>query len=193
MEDRSLLLRQTAVKNRGERFLSARRGPRPGFDGLGPPLERFVLRYVRDHHAVEDLVQETFLRAHRNLGRYRGRASLKTWIFSIARNLCLDHLRAAGRSRLRLVDPGQTSEISEPVPPDPGRWIDLDDCRNRVSRALARLSPKSRELLILRMYDGLGYREIARRTGMAPAGVGTRIARALEGLTRGLELREGIG
>jgi len=193
MEDRSPRLREVAVKNRGERFLSAQRAPRTGFDGLGPPLERFVLHYVRDRHAAEDLVQETFLRAHRNLGRYRGRASLKTWIFSIARNLCLDHLRAAGRSRLRLVDPGLTSEISEPARPDPGRRVDLDDCRDRVSRALARLSPQSRELLILRMYHGLGYREIARRCGMAPAGIGTRIARALEGLTRGLQLREGIG
>lgn len=185
------------MKNRGERFQTAWRENRPGFDGLGPPLERYVLRFVRDRHAAEDLVQETFLRAFRSLGRYRGRASLKTWIFSIARNLCLDHLRAAGRSRLRLVESAEPFEDGRAVPgslrPDPGRRIDLDDCRVRFSRALARLSPKARELLILRMYLGLGYREIARRCRMAPAGVGTRIARALEGLTRGLELREGIG
>lgn len=178
------LLRGCRVKNRGERFPS---------DGLGPALERFVLRYVRDRHAAEDLVQETFLRATRNFGRYRGRASLKTWIFSIARNLCIDHLRAAGRSRLRLVDFGDPHSTSPSFRPDFGRDVDLDDCRTHFSRALSRLSPKSREILILRMYHGLGYREIARRCGMAPAGIGTQIARALAGLTKGLELREGIG
>ena len=185
------------MTKRGERFQSARRSSHGSFDALGPTLERYILRFVRDRHAAEDLVQETLLRALRNLGRYRGRASLKTWIFSIARNLCIDHLRAAGRSRLRLVESPESfeteREASESIRPDPGRRIDLDECRVLVSRALARLSPKARELLILRMYMGLGYREIARRCGMAPGGIGTRIARALQGLTRGLELREGIG
>ncbi len=164
-------------------------------DQLQEPLRRFVLGFIRDRHAAEDLVQETFLRVMRNLHRYRGQASLKTWIFAIARNLCLDYLKAAGRSRLRLLDALDSTErdltlmrraVPDSLCPDPGRRVDLDENRARVGRALTRLGAEARTLLILRVHLGLSYREIARCCRVAPAGVGTRIARALRGLSRSL-------
>jgi RNA polymerase sigma-70 factor (ECF subfamily) len=144
-------------------------------DRLQLPLSKFVARFVHDPHAVEDLVQETHLRVFRNLHRYRGRASVKTWVFSIARNLCLDHLRAAGRSRLRLVDA-----------PEPAAAPRDDERRARVEHALARLDPQTRTLLVLWAWRGLSYRQIARRCGVSPTGMSRRLARAREGFSKNL-------
>lgn len=152
-------------------------------EGLREPLGKFVYGYLRDRHATEDLTQETLLKVLRNLRRYRGQASLKTWVFSIARNLCLDHLRASGRTRLRLLG-SLEAEPPEPSTSDPSGGLDLDERRARVVRALTKLPPDARSLLILRVYDGLSYREIARRRGWAPTGVGTRLCRARQSLTK---------
>lgn len=153
-------------------------------EGLREPLGKFVYGYLRDRHATEDVVQETFFKALRNLGRYRARSSLKTWVFSIARNLCLDHLRASGRTRLRLLGALENDPVPEPSTPDPARGLELDERRARVVRALTELNADARSLLILRVYDGLSYREIARRRGWAPTGVGTRLCRARQSLTK---------
>jgi len=164
-------------------------------DRMGKPLSTFIRGYVRDRHAAEDLVQETFLRVHRNLHRYRGQASLRTWVFSIARNLCLDHLRASGRSRLRLVEALDTTThertpvgrtLPESLCPDPCRLVERDESRAQVVEGLGRLAPEARNLLILRVYMGLSYREIARHSNLRTAGMGTQIARALDRLSKGL-------
>ncbi len=158
-------------------------------DQLAPALRKLIFGFTRDWHATEDLLQETFLRVVRNLHRYRGQSSLKTWVFSIARNLCLDYLRAPARSRMRLLDSlGATDHEPSPlrrsVPdslcPDPGRGVEVDERRLEVGRALSALSPEARNYLVLRVYSGLSYREIARRCRIPPAGVGTRISRALK-------------
>jgi RNA polymerase sigma-70 factor (ECF subfamily) len=160
-------------------------------DRVQVPLTRFVLGSVRDPHAAEDLVQETFLRVHRNLHRYRGRAALRTWIFSIARNLCVDYHRAAGRSRLRLLDaldPGEPGRgIPESPGADPSGSAERDEQRDRVGRALKAIPPRAKEVLILRICFGLSHREIARRCRLPASGIGTRIFRARRGLLEELK------
>lgn len=162
---------------------------------LRTPLMKYVSGIVHDPASTEDIVQETFLRVLRHLHRFRRQASIKTWIFSIARNLCLDALRAARRSRIRLLESfsaaaADSSPRQERAPDslctDPVLRLDLDERRARVGRALAGLSPEARNLLVLRVYLGLSYREIARRCRVPPDGVGTRISRALQGLSRRL-------
>lgn len=162
---------------------------------LQAPLAKYVSGILRERASTEDIVQETFLRVLRHMPRFRGQASVKTWIFAIARNLCVDALRAAGRSRIRLLEsldaadadssPGRR-RTPDSLCPDPVLRLDLDERRARVGRALAGLSPEARNLLILRVYLGLSYREIARRCRVPPQGVGVRISRALEGLSRRL-------
>jgi RNA polymerase sigma-70 factor (ECF subfamily) len=151
---------------------------------LREPLEKFIFGFVRDRHVTEDLAQETLLKVVRNLHRYRAQSALKTWVFSIARNLCLDHLRGAGRARLRLIGSLDPSELDPPAVPDSS--AEVEESRARVAEALSGLSPDARELLILRNYHGLSYREIARRRGVAPAGIGTRLLRARRGLLKKL-------
>jgi RNA polymerase sigma-70 factor (ECF subfamily) len=162
----------------------------PAFlEQLRAPLTKYVAGIVRDRASTEDLVQETFLRVLRHLPRFRGRSSLKTWTYSIARNLCLDSIRAAGRSRTRLLgalDPEAWEGAADSRSPDPLGRIERDERRDRVDRALSALSPKARNILILRIYQGMSYREIARHCRVPTAGVGIRISRALEGLSKRL-------
>ncbi len=164
-------------------------------DRLEKPLAKFISGYVRDAHATEDLVQETFLRVVRNLHRYRGQASVKTWVFTIARNLCLDYLRAAGRTRLRLLESLEATEqdlalerraVPDSLCPEPSALLERDERRDRVGRALNGLPAEARNLLVLRLYLDLSYREIAAHCRVKPAGVGTRIARARRRLAAGL-------
>ncbi|MEE9414455.1 MAG: sigma-70 family RNA polymerase sigma factor [Acidimicrobiales bacterium] len=113
------------------------------------PVWRFLTRYVGDAHLAEDLTQETFLKLHRRLGSYRFRSKFSTWVFSIARNSAIDaHRSATRRNRLPDVAP-RAAPIGQP-----GLGAELDE-------ALASLSPKLREALLLVEVLGLRYREVA--------------------------------
>ena len=163
------------------------------FEQLAPGLRKRIFGYTRDWHATEDLLQETFLRAVRHIDRFDGRSALTTWIYSIARNLCLDYLRAPARTRLRLLESLETTE-REPEPEslpeslclNPDRRLDSDERRLRVHRALSALTPEARAYLVLRVWWGLSYREIARLCRIPPNGVGTRISRALRSFSEKL-------
>ena len=159
------------------------------FDRLAPRLRKLIFGYTRDWHAAEDLLQETFLRAVRHLDRFDGRAALTTWIYSIARNLCLDYMRSSARTRLRVLGSIEATE-RKPGPEslclDPDRRLESDDCRLRVHRALSALTPEARDYLVLRVWWGLSYREIARLRRIPPSGVGMRISRALRSFSEKL-------
>src|SRR5258705_13486119 len=80
------------------------------------PLVNFVRRYLDDPSTAEDVFQETFVRVVRTLGDFKPQASLTTWIFTIARNLCLDRLKSRRRHR----------EVSLDAAPRDGRGHDID-------------------------------------------------------------------
>jgi RNA polymerase sigma-70 factor (ECF subfamily) len=165
---------------------------------LEKPLINFILRYVGERHAAEDLFQETFVRIVRTLGEFRPDASLSTWIYTIARNLCLDHLKARRRHRETALDAAVSGEggrvfyFKEMVQsglPGPGMRAQMSEEERRVVEALAALSPAKREALVLRMYAGLPYSEIARIVKSPVGTVKFRIHEALQDLSR--ELGEG--
>ncbi|HLY11063.1 MAG TPA: sigma-70 family RNA polymerase sigma factor [Planctomycetota bacterium] len=155
------------------------------------PLINFILRFVGEPHVAEDLFQETFVRVVKTLGEFRPDASLSTWIHTIARNLSLDWLKAKRRHRETALD-AATSE-------DKGRVIYFKDMlrasaltpearaeateeERRVSAALGELSPIKREALVLRMYAGLQYSEIARIQNAPVGTVKFRIHEAIRDL-----------
>jgi len=162
---------------------------------LERPLINFILRYVGDPHLAEDIFQEAFVRVVRTLGTFRPEASLTTWIFTIARNLCLDHLKAKRRHREVSMDAqgaderGQVIDFREilrsALPAPDGRAASGEDQR-RLQEALAQLGHAKREALSLRVFAGLSYEEIA---SIAEAPVGTvkfRVHEAIQELTRRL-------
>jgi RNA polymerase sigma-70 factor (ECF subfamily) len=119
---------------------------------------------------AEDLVQETFLRAYQGLPNFDGRASLGTWLYRIATNLCIDHQRRRARRVPTVSYSGQEDEDGEPAEwdfPDHQTPNPLQAVLNReleavVEDAIGKLSPKLRTVLLLYDVEELSYEEIAR-------------------------------
>jgi RNA polymerase sigma-70 factor (ECF subfamily) len=123
---------------------------------------------IVDRDAADDLTQETFLRALKALPTFEGRAGVRTWLLSIARRTCADHLRATVRRR-RLGD-RLLSAPAEPGPDDTGLVDALD--------LLHRLDPVRRVAFVLTQVAGLSYVEAAAVEGVPVGTIRSRVARA---------------
>lgn len=133
---------------------------------------RFLYRKVWDADRAEDLAQEVFMRALAHQPE-----KPRSWVFAVAANIARDEARSAIRRRKHLVL--LTHEpIASPAPLDNVEDdLEHEEQENEVKRALATLSPRDREVLLL--WDaGLAYPEIAEQTGLALGAVGTTLARA---------------
>ena len=160
---------------------------------LEKPLVNFILRFVGERHVAEDLFQETFVRVVKTLGSFRPEASLSTWIFTIARNLSLDWLKAKRRHREMALDAVTSEEkgrviyfkdVMHSSSASPGDRAESTEEERRVTAALARLSPIKREALVLRIYAGLQYSEIARIQNAPVGTVKFRIHEAVRDLSK---------
>ncbi len=158
---------------------------------LEKPLINFILRFVGEPHVAEDLFQETFVRVVKTLGDFRPEASLSTWIHTIARNLSLDWLKAKRRHRETALDAVTSEEKGRVIyfkdmlragSESPDRRAELTEDERRVTAALGVLSPIKREALVLRMYAGLQYSEIARIQNAPVGTVKFRIHEAIRDL-----------
>jgi RNA polymerase sigma-70 factor (ECF subfamily) len=114
---------------------------------------------------AEDLLQEIFIAAHRKLGSFRGESALGTWLYRLATNLCLDHLRSRA---------AKTSQLTGTLDDEPGladagsrgladRTVDRMD----LERALALLPEGCRTAFVLHDIEGLEHREVAEALGVA--------------------------
>jgi RNA polymerase sigma-70 factor (ECF subfamily) len=130
--------------------------------------------WLNSRQDAEDLTQHTFERAWRAWGRYDpARASVSTWLLSIARNLLVDHRRATAASRQRPAEDGELEAIAS----IPDRFsVGLDP---ELERALAKLGPRERELIAMRFGADLTGPEIAELTGLTLANVQQILSRAL--------------
>jgi RNA polymerase sigma-70 factor (ECF subfamily) len=130
------------------------------------PVWRFLRRFVGDPILAEDLTQETFLRVFRRLDTYRFGSRFSTWTIQIARNAAIDAMRSRER-RDRLV------EVLTPPPPTgaPGLGAELD-------AALATLSPKLRDAVLLVDAGGFPYAEAAAVLGVPVGTVKSRVSQA---------------
>ncbi|MET0672293.1 MAG: sigma-70 family RNA polymerase sigma factor [Microbacterium pygmaeum] len=147
---------------------------RRSFDEHGSALLGFAVNALHDRPLAEDCVQETFLRAWRARERFDpALASERTWLFSIARNVIADALRA--RSRMpRIGDDAQLEHLPAPHA-DP-----LD--RLRIVEGLAQLSQAHREVVVAVHLEGQTYQEFSVATGVPIATLRTRAFHALRAL-----------
>lgn len=123
-------------------------------------LSRFV-GSSRERFEVEELVQDTFVRAFGAIDSFRGDSSFRTWLFTIAKRLMLDRRRTEARKRV-------TSEVQESDAVSEYGALDAiiaEEAAERVRVALDRLSPMQREVFLLRVQQGMAYREIAEVVG----------------------------
>ncbi len=142
---------------------------------------------------AEDLLQDIFLTAHRKLDRYRGESSLGTWLFRVATNVCLDHLRSRSNRNAQL-----TSEFDEAVSPDElaagsaGPVMGVVD-RMDLERALADLPPGCRAVFVLHDVEGFEHREIAEQLGVAEGTSKSQLHKARLRLRRALTTPDARG
>jgi RNA polymerase sigma-70 factor, ECF subfamily len=173
-----------------------RLGDRRAFDEIYRRFDHMVyglaLRLSGSDDLAADLTQEIFLRVFRYIGQFRGRSSLKTWVFRIAINHCRSCL---GRRRLPMQPLADGTDGAEadrsPAYADPARGpeelaVAADEGR-RVAAGLATLPASFREAVVLRDIEGLSYEEIAEVLGVRIGTVRSRIARGRDQLRTCLE------
>ncbi|KPI06874.1 RNA polymerase, sigma-24 subunit, RpoE, ECF subfamily [Actinobacteria bacterium OK074] len=158
--------------------LAARGGDRDAVERFVRALDRDVRRYVAhlcaDPQAVDDLAQDTFLRALGSLHRFEGRSSARVWLLAIARRAVIDSFRyAAARPRLSDVPDWQLAvELAQPHGlPGFDDGVVLNDL-------LAALPAERREAFVLTQLLGLPYAEAAEISGVPVGTVRSRVARA---------------
>lgn len=133
------------------------------------PVYVYCLKVLDDADAAKDIVQGVFLKVYERRGQLSEPERFKSWILVIARNDCLTHLRRAGRST-GLPDDGEGAA----APPDPS-GVETREEAALVAAALAGLTPLLKEVVILREYENLSYREIADVLGTDEGTVKSRL------------------
>lgn len=144
---------------------------------------------VRDRGTAEDLAQDAFSKAFTALPDFRGEASARTWLMTIARHRCLDHLRRTARQPWSL---GRDEDLREPAQPttDDALVSDLLERHADLRTGLAALDEVERAMVLLRFTQGLSYDEIADTFGVRSGAVRMRVGRALTKMRQAIEAHE---
>lgn len=169
------------------------------FDRQYDPVARFLFQFSPElsPEDVEDLCQEVFLSAVRNLTSFRGGSALQTWLIRIAVNKARDFVekrhaakRGGGRTPQSLDEPHPETGLSlDPPSPEagPDEAAATAEEGRRLRAALDALGEPCRELIELRYFGDLSYEEIARSRGLTVKGVGSRLHHCLERLAGSLQ------
>jgi RNA polymerase sigma-70 factor (ECF subfamily) len=126
----------------------------------GPALARFAAS-LGQRSDIEEVVQDTFVRAFGSIESFRADSSLRTWLFTIERRLILDRRRAERRRK----DDAAVEERDAATEFDALDEIVAEEAQTRVRRAVEQLSRLQREVFLLRVNEGLSYKEIAEVVG----------------------------
>lgn len=150
---------------------------------------RICLGFSRNLLEAEDLTQDVYLKAYVNLDSLRDPGVKKEWLFRIARNTCLDHVKKQARNPLALRD---NHKEDNPVfhPPDhrtPESLALRDEEQAQVKAAIARLPRKQREVFVLKEYGDLSYREIAATLDIREGTVMSRLNRARQAVVKAVK------
>ncbi|TAN35665.1 MAG: RNA polymerase sigma factor [Verrucomicrobia bacterium] len=136
-------------------------------------------RFARDHHALDDLAQETFLHAWRYLRRFRNDAPFEHWLIRIAVRVCYDYLRRVRRDAV--LTPLENLDMVAKESPAP------EQAREIVAVALARLRPDERLVVTLLELEERSVKDVADLTGWSESNVKVRAFRARQALRKILE------
>ena len=158
------------------------------------PVYSIVVRMVRDPGLAEDLTQETFIKAFRALGTFDRSRKFSSWLFTIAHNTTIDHIR---RKQLPTVsmepasdEPGEgLAFLAVASDPSPEEVMTHRELASDLELALSGLRAEYAEVLVLRFQQSLSYEEISEITGLALGTVKTHLFRARKALAEALERR----
>jgi len=125
------------------------------------PMYFYALGMVGNPDDAYDLSQEAFIKAYRSLKRFDSKFPFKSWLFSILANLCKNALRSAGVRQKYLASDAAIAIARAPEESDPGYALDRRQTKKAVWDALATLDDDAREIIILKHFQDMSYKEIA--------------------------------
>jgi len=168
----------------------ARRGDSDAFRALvdthSRSVFRLAFRMTGNEQDAEDVVQESFLRAYRQLGRFESRANFGTWLYRIVSNCAVDLMRSkqARHDQVRgdSLDQGGAMELPAADLPGPERMAESAEIERRVQDALQELSPLERAAFTLRHYEGRSIDEISETLGLGTSAAKHSVFRAVRKL-----------
>jgi RNA polymerase sigma-70 factor, ECF subfamily len=144
-------------------------------------LRALAYRLLEDRDAMDDALQEAYVKAFRSLNSFKGNSSLGTWLYRITYNSCIDELRR--RERVIPLTTGDGEELQIPSPPDA---IGAADTRADLASAMSALPPDQRAAVMLVDAEGFSYDEASKVLGIPPGTVASRISRARAALREAL-------
>ena len=179
------------------------RGDRHAFETLVQRHQRsvlnFIYRFIGDQIEAEDLAQEVFLRSWQSAATYKPTAKFTTWIYRIAANLCINKQKSDRIRRLFMVPPSRKEEgdlgdksstrHAEKIP-SPEDLLLVAERKRQIFNAIQQLPANQRMALILKRYDGLSYKEIARIMGCSVSAVDSLLIRSKKNLFKKLSSRK---
>lgn len=138
-------------------------------------------RLMENREDAEDLAQEVFLKIYRNIGKLSEPATFESWLHRITVNICLDALEKRKRRpaiKIHLDDGEETSGFDAPSNSNTAKSFEAEETRNCLDKALSKLDPKGRSVVVLRDIEELSYEEIAESLEVGLSAVKMRIHRA---------------
>ena len=182
----SSLINWMAVAD-GDLVLTALAGRESGFEELvrryQRPIAAYVYRMVGDYDAALDLTQEVFIKVYNSLSRYRCEFKFSTWIYKIAHNAAIDHLRRHSvREQLSKTSDERSDVIVERRGLTPEQESERKERCSEIESVVQLLPETYRELIVLRHSHDLSYDEIAEVTGLPLGTVKNRLFRAREAM-----------
>ncbi|MGV3759938.1 MAG: RNA polymerase sigma factor [Actinomycetota bacterium] len=161
----------------------ARRGDRGAFGELlrrhDDRMRGLAYRILADRHAMDDALQEAYVKAYRGLDKYKTGSTFSTWLYRITYNACIDELRKRKRTPVAVDDPTDPASAR----PGPERVVSASET---VRVALASLPESQRITVVLVDGEGFDHQEVASILGVAPGTVASRLHRARAALRRTL-------
>jgi RNA polymerase sigma factor (sigma-70 family) len=147
-------------------------------------LLRYATRVLNSHDAAQDVVQEAFIRLHAHWDSVSARSpEMKSWLFRTTHNAAVDHIRKESRRRLLHDRQSKQGFVFMPSAEERGQ---TEERQNLVMEHLNTLKPKEREVLVLRLQEGMSYKEIAGVLQRSEGYVGTLLHTATKKLTQSL-------
>lgn len=158
-------------------------------------IYNFILRQIRTPAAAEDLAQDVFVKIVQNAADFKHEARFTTWAYTVARNVCIDHLRKMSLRRhpsLDHSDSGEGPTLGERTADSrPGASVDRSaigaELGVRITKAVEELPAEQREVFLLREIGHVPFKDIAEMTGVPENTVKSRMRYALERLQEALE------
>jgi RNA polymerase sigma-70 factor (ECF subfamily) len=178
-----------------ECMLKVKKGDRVAFEILMrkyyPRILNFVYRFLDNRQLSEDLTQDVFLKVYKSARRYRPRSKFQTWLYTIAKNTCLNELRRNRRQMASLDEPTpfdermQKKEISDPHADPAGDFFQKEK-KALIQAAINELPENQRIAVILRRYENFSYVEIATTLNVTDKAVKSLLSRAKVNLRKKL-------